>query len=103
MWKRRIERARELKLTTPDPCILLGALDAITFNAVKKAARKMFRINSAREAVGADITTTNEVVDQMTLLPEGELEDSVASTWSTVAPKVKSLKGTPKGDKGKGG
>jgi hypothetical protein len=64
MWKRRIERARELKLTIPDPCVLLGALGNITFNAVKKDAIKMFRINSAREAIGADITPTNEVVDQ---------------------------------------
>ena len=26
----------------------------------------------------------------------------MAASWSTVSPKVKSIKGTPKGDKGKG-
>ena len=40
MWKRRIERARELKLTIPDPCILLSALDAVSFNAIKEGHKK---------------------------------------------------------------
>ena len=99
LWKRRIERAKELELSVPDPCILLGALDAITFNAVKKDPQRLFRLNSARESMGADVTTTDEVVNNML---EAELEESVAASWSTVSPKVKSVKGTPKGDKGKG-
>ena len=103
LWKRRIERAKELDLSIPDPCILLSALDTITFNAVKKDPRRLLRLNSARESIGADVTTTEEVVNSMTTLLEAELEESVAASWSTITAKIKSVKGTPKGHKGKGG
>lgn len=103
MWKRRVERARELKVTVPDPCILLSALDGITFNAISKDTRRMFRINSARDAIGVDVNTSEVEVNQITLLFEGELEESVTATWTTVGPKIKSVKGNPKGDKGKDG
>ena len=29
IWKRRIERAKDLKASIPDPCVLLNALDTI--------------------------------------------------------------------------
>ena len=35
LWKRRIERAKELKVAIPDPSILLKALDAITSEEIK--------------------------------------------------------------------
>ena len=103
MWKRRIERAKELKVAIPDPCILSSALHAITFKAISKGTRRTFRINTAREALGVDVGTTEEAVSKITLLPEGELEESVSATWTTVGPKIKSMKGNPKGDKGKDG
>jgi hypothetical protein len=103
LWKRRIECAKELQVTIPDPCILLAALDAITSKAIQSDQRKVFRLNTAREAIGVDVSTTEEAVNKLTLLLGGELEESVASTWSTITPKVKSIKGNPKGDKGKGG
>ena len=34
---------------------------------------------------------------------EGELDDMVTQSWTVVPPKVKSIKGTPKGKKGKDG
>jgi len=30
LWKRRIERAKELQLMIPDPAVLLSSLDTIT-------------------------------------------------------------------------
>ena len=34
---------------------------------------------------------------------EGELDDMVTQSWSVVQPRMKSIKGTPKGKKGKDG
>ena len=103
MWKRRIERAKELKASIPDPCILLNALDTITYNAVHKDPRRAFRVKAAREALAVDTITTEEAVSQIALLIEGEIEDSITGTWTQVGPKIKSMKGNPKGDKGKDG
>ena len=50
-----------------------------------------------------DTNTTEEAVSQIALLLEGELEESVTATWTTVGPKIKSVEGNPKGDKGKDG
>ena len=80
LWKRRIERAKELKVAIPDPCILLSALDAITYNAISKDSRRTFRMNTAREAIGVDVSPTEEAVSKITLLLEGELEESVSAT-----------------------
>ena len=41
-----------------------------------------------------------EAVDQLALMIEGELEESVASTWSAISAKVKAIKETTKSDKG---
>jgi hypothetical protein len=103
MWKRRIEKAKELKASIPDPCVLLNALDTITYNAVHKDPRRAFRVNAAREALAVDTNTTEETVSQIALRIEGEIEDSITGTWTTVGPKIKQIKGTPKGDKGKDG
>ena len=43
MWKRGIERAKDLKASIPDPCIFLIALDTITYNAITKDPRRAFR------------------------------------------------------------
>ena len=104
MRKRRIERAKELKASTPGPCILLNALDTITYNAVHKDQRRAFRVNAAREALAVDTITTEEAVNQIALLIEGEIEDSITGTWTTVgSPKIKQVKGNPKGKEGKDG
>jgi hypothetical protein len=97
MWKRRIERAKELKASIPDPVILLNALDTITYNAVHKDQRRLFRVNAAREALSVDTITTEEGVQKIALLIEGEIEDAITGTWTQVSPKVKSMKGNGKG------
>ena len=42
-------------------------------------------------------------MNQIALLIEGEIEDSITGTWTTVGgPKIKQVKGNPKGKDGKG-
>lgn len=102
MWKRRTEKAKELKVAIPDPCILSSAVDAITSKAIKGDPKRTFRIESAREEIGVDVATTTEAANKLALLVEGELEECVNSTWPTT-PGVKSIKGTGKEGKGKDG
>ena len=47
-WKRRIERAKELKLIIPDPSIMLAALDTIAEKVLKKDQRRTFRMENIR-------------------------------------------------------
>ena len=104
MWKRRIERAKELRLIIPDPAVLLSALDTITEKVIKKDLQRSFCVESAREGIKVDVATTKEAVDQLPMILEGELEQGVSSKWTTIAPKVKIIKGNPKGKRkdGKG-
>ena len=48
--KRKIERARELKLIVPDPFVLLSGLDTMTEKVVKRDQKRSFRSEGAREA-----------------------------------------------------
>ena len=99
LWKRRIESAKELNISVPDPSILLKALNTITAKVIGEDPRRAFRIESAREEIGIDTITTIEAVNKLALLVEWELEESTTSLKPTV-PEVKSTKG--KGKKGKG-
>ena len=96
----KIERARELKLIVPDPSVLLSGLDAVTEKVIKRDQRRSFRIESAREAIKVDVTTTFEAVENLAILLESELQELVSPSWSTVGPKIKTVKGTPTGGKG---
>ena len=58
MWRRKIERAKELEVIIPDPTMLLAAMDQITEKVVNKDARRKFRIDAAREALKVDKLTT---------------------------------------------
>ena len=60
LWKRRIERAKELHLMIPDPAVLLSSLDTITDKVIGKDARRKFRIESARENIKVDVVTSKE-------------------------------------------
>ena len=51
LWKRRIERAKELEVIIPDPTVLIAALDQISEKALEKDTRRKFRIDSARETL----------------------------------------------------
>ena len=61
---------------------------------------RSFRIESARESIKVDVVASFEAVEKLTLLLESELEEMMSTSWSTVGPMVKSMKGTPKGGKG---
>ena len=47
-----------------------------------------------------DEVTIYKAVERQAILVEGELEELVSTSWSTVGRRVKSVKGTPKGGKG---
>jgi hypothetical protein len=100
LWKKRIERAKELKVAIPDPSNLLKALDAITSKAINGDSKRTFRIESAREEIGVDTITTTAAVNKLVLLVEGELEECANSSWTTVS-EVRSIKGKGKDGKGK--
>ena len=85
----------------PDPTVLIAALDQITEKALQKDTRRKFRIDSARQELKVDIQTTYEGVEKLMTVIEGELDDMITQSWSVVPPRVKSIKGTPKGKKGK--
>jgi hypothetical protein len=102
LWKRRIERAKELEVIIPDPTVLMSALDLITSKALQKDPDRKFRILSARQELKVDIQTTYEGVEKLMTILEVELDDMVSQTWTVVPPKIKSIKGTPKGKNGKG-
>jgi hypothetical protein len=70
---------------------------------VHKDQRRLFRINAARETLSVDTVTTEEGVQKIALLIEGEIEDAITGTWTQVSPKVKSMKGNGKGKDGKDG
>ena len=78
-------------------------MDTVTYNAAHKDPRRAFRVKAAREAFAVDTITTEEAVSQIALLIEGEIEDSITGTWTTVSPKIKQVKGNPKGKEGKDG
>ena len=62
-WKRKIERAKELKISIPDPSVLLKAFDTITAKVIGDDPRRAFRIESARDEIGVDTVTTIEAVN----------------------------------------
>ena len=72
----------------------------MTEKVIKRDQRRRFRVESAREAIKVDVVTSYEAVERLAILLESELEELVSTSWATVAPKVKSVKGTPKGGKG---
>jgi hypothetical protein len=72
-WKRRLSRAKELKLIVPDPSVLLSALDNITEKVIKKDSRKTFRIETLREQLKIDVLPTSKAVEDLTKFIEAEL------------------------------
>ena len=72
----------------------------MTEKVTKQDQRRSVRVERAREAIKVGVVTIYEVVERLALLLESELEELVSTSWSTVGPKVKLVKGTPKGGKG---
>ena len=55
MWKRKIERAKELELIIPNPTILLSGLDQITEKVIPNDPRIKFRVDTARSNKGGHL------------------------------------------------
>ena len=54
-WKRNLRRAQELNVTTPDPTLLMGALDKMSSTIIKTSSQMAFRLNSTRAQLMVDI------------------------------------------------
>eukprot|EP00435_Cladocopium_sp_Y103_P030096 s34_g7.t1 len=57
-WKRSLKRAEELKVATPDPTLLIGALDRMSGMVTKTSPQAAFRLNTTRAALMVDISPT---------------------------------------------
>ena len=67
---------------------------------IKRNQRRSFSVKSARAAIRVDVVTSYEAAERLAILLESELGELASTSWSTAAPKVKAVKGTPKGGKG---
>ena len=84
-----------LKLIVPDPYVFLSGLDSTTEKVIKRDQKRSFRVERARKAIKVDVLTSYEAMETLAILVESELEELVSTSWSTVGPKVESVKGTP--------
>eukprot|EP00435_Cladocopium_sp_Y103_P030541 s3116_g7.t1 len=64
-WKRNLRRAQELNVATPDPTLLIGALDRMSGAIIKTSSQMAFRLNSARAQLMVDISPTLSNVTAM--------------------------------------
>eukprot|EP00435_Cladocopium_sp_Y103_P044759 s704_g12.t1 len=108
-WKRNLRRAQELNVATPDPTLLMGALDKMSSTILKSSAQMAFRLNSTRAQLMVDINPTLSSVTNYADAVMAEAEGLLhAGAQVQAAVKVKALEGAsvevqPKGDgKGKG-
>eukprot|EP00435_Cladocopium_sp_Y103_P038238 s480_g10.t1 len=106
-WKRNLRRAQELNVATPDPTLLIGALDKMSASIIKSSTQMAFRLNSTRAQLMVDINPTlgsvTNYADAIMAEAEGLLH---AGAQINTTVKVKALDGGPteppkKGD-GKG-
>ena len=61
-WLRHYQRARDLKLTTPDPSVMLRGLDALVRKPVQDAPEVAFRMNLLRYHLKVDFNPSEESV-----------------------------------------
>ena len=57
-WKRNLKRAQELSVTTPDPTLLMNALDKMSQVVIRASTHTAFRLNSTRAHLMVDIDPT---------------------------------------------
>jgi hypothetical protein len=72
--KRRIERAKELKLVIPDPSIMLAALDVFSEKVLKNIIEEVFEWKNIRGEIKVAIVPTYEAVEKLTKVIEAELK-----------------------------
>ena len=94
-WKRALKRADELKVVTPDPTLLIGALDKMSSLVMKSSAQATFRLNTTRAALMVDVSPTLGGVmtyaDSVLAEAEGMHYGGMQLSGSTV--KVKAMDG----------
>eukprot|EP00435_Cladocopium_sp_Y103_P064506 s236_g26.t1 len=93
-WKRSLRRAQELRVTVPDPTLLIGSVDRMSGVVVKSSPQAAFRLNSMRTQLMVDVSPTLPSVVSYadSVIAEAEsLFHGGVPTSSTV--KVKALEG----------
>ena len=96
LWKRQWTRAQELGASTPDPVLLIGALDAVMRGLLTKDSQAMFRVSTYRMANEVDIRPTATTVMQYHELLQGEADLMLAGTVASGS----GSKGQPEGHPG---
>eukprot|EP00435_Cladocopium_sp_Y103_P062154 s1305_g23.t1 len=95
-WKRNLRRAQELKVATPDPTLLMGALDRMSSSIIKSSNQLAFRLNSTRAQLMVDINPTltgvTNYADAIMAEAEGLLH---AGAQAPATAKVKAIDGPP--------
>eukprot|EP00435_Cladocopium_sp_Y103_P065207 s1247_g27.t1 len=93
-WKRNLRRAQELNVATPDPTLLIGALDKMSGSIIRSSTQLAFRLNSTRAQLMVDINPTLSSVttyaDAIMAEAEGLLH---AGTQVNTTVKVKAMDG----------
>ena len=59
-WRRGLQRALELGVSTPDPTLLMNALDRLGASISKSSTQAAFRMSSTRAALQVDICPTHQ-------------------------------------------
>ena len=57
-WRRSLKRAQELRVATPDPTLLMGALDAMGAVVTRTSPQAAFRLNSTGAQLMVDVNPT---------------------------------------------
>ena len=93
-WKRNLRRAQELNVTTPDPTLLMGALDKMSSTIIKTSSQIAFRLNSTRAQLMVDINPTLASVTNYADAIMGEAEGLLhAGVQTQTTAKVKAIDG----------
>ena len=93
-WKRNLRRAQELNVTTPDPTLLMGALDKMSSTIIKTSSQMAFRLNSTRAQLMVDINPTLASVTNYADAIMGEAEGLLhAGVQTQTTAKVKAIDG----------
>ena len=61
-WHRSLRRAEELDIATPDPTLLMGALDQMAEVLTKSSTQTTFRLSSTRAALLVDVSPNLKTV-----------------------------------------
>eukprot|EP00435_Cladocopium_sp_Y103_P055404 s1091_g18.t1 len=93
-WKRNLRRAQELKVATPDPTLLMGALDRMSSSIIKSSNQLAFRLNSTRAQLMVDINPTLTGVTNYANAIMAEAEGLLhAGAQAPATAKVKAIDG----------